>query len=482
MLFQAFSQVDSSASRKYGGTGLGLAISSKLIKLMNGETWVESEVNHGSTFHFTAWFELSNNQFPENFTSELTSLEGIPALIVDDNSTNRCILRNHLSRWGMIPKEVSGGKAALAELHRAYVAGEPYSLVLLDYMMPEMDGLTLAEKLQEHPELAGSTLMMLSSGDRTKIAKRCREVGVNAYMSKPIKRTELMQSILDTLGSSFTKKQNSNKSATFPKSDLNRLHVLLAEDNTVNQILGVKLLEKRGHSVVVATNGMEALEALRNHLFDLVLMDVQMPLMDGFEATKAIRTLEKETVNHIPIVAMTAHAMKGDRERCLAAGMDSYISKPLQPKILFETIEKMIPQNVTQSHQAEEPQLDNSSQKKEKVQCAFDVEEALLIVENDADLLKKIIEAFLTEYCIWMTQIKNAITSKDPVALRNTAHTLKGAARSLGACTTSSTALELETLGQQENFEEAEMVYAELEDIISQLVKEIKGYIQTENS
>ncbi|WP_338000657.1 response regulator [Bremerella sp. P1] len=343
LLFKAFSQVDSSMTRKYGGTGLGLAISAQLIKLMQGEVWVESQLGKGSTFHFTAKFGLPKIRPLRTTPIEIEKLRGVPILVVDDNLTNCRLLHEMLSAWNMKPTTVTNGRDALRTLHEAYEHGEPFSIVLTDNMMPEMDGFTLAEKIRSRAELVGSTLMMLSSADRREDAARCHTVGVDAYLTKPIRRTELLHAIMQCKHVVSKQRETSEvkSSANQPTSE-NGLRLLLVEDNPVNQRLAERLLEKRGHIVVIADNGRIALDLLeKDNLFDVVLMDVQMPEMDGFEATAAIRAREQSGGKHIPILAMTAHAMKGDRERCLEAGMDSYISKPLNATLLYDELDRL---------------------------------------------------------------------------------------------------------------------------------------------
>jgi signal transduction histidine kinase/CheY-like chemotaxis protein len=365
-IFEAFTQVDGTMTRKYGGTGLGLSISSRLAEMMGGRMWVESELGKGSTFHFTARLGLAENSAsthtalaPPNEKSVAAlppreSLSNLSVLIVDDNATNRRILEEVLRNWQMQPIAVDSGRAALAEMKHAVASGKPYPLVLLDAMMPEMDGFTVAGQIKTNPALAGATIMMLSSADRNVDAKRCRELGIAVYLTKPIKQSELLNAILTVLGSAGADSRSpimdnrmripENRALGNPPSEIQRpLRILLAEDNLVNQKLAVRLLQKRGHTVRVVGSGKEALRALENACFDLVLMDVQMPEMGGFEATAAIRERERATGTHIPIIAMTAHAMKGDRERCLEAGMDDYVSKPLDPKALFAAIEYAAP-------------------------------------------------------------------------------------------------------------------------------------------
>ncbi len=342
LLFKAFSQVDGSTTRRYGGTGLGLAISAQLVRMMEGRVWVESEEGKGSSFHFTAQFGLSQKITPRLAAPEMLSqLLNLPVLVVDDNATNRRILEELLSKWGLHPTVVSGGQQALEAMQRAADEGHPFALVLLDHMMPDMDGLMLAAEIQQHPQLAGAVLMMLSSADRRESIARCHERGVSAHLCKPLRRAELLSALVAAVSALPSEQMR----AASPRCKVTLgncgLRLLVAEDNKVNQLLAVRLLEKRGHSVRLVMNGREAISVLQTEgPFDVVLMDVQMPEMDGFEATVQIRAHEQESGDHVPIIAMTAHAMKGDRERCLEIGMDGYISKPLYASELFEVVER----------------------------------------------------------------------------------------------------------------------------------------------
>ncbi len=343
VIFEPFSQADSSTTRKYGGTGLGLSISMRLIEMMGGRIWVASNVNEGSTFHFTAQFGVVKNAAARPALTDPAALENVRVLVVDDNATNRQILERTLSYWGMRPTPASSAPAALALLREAQAAGVPFSLLLSDCHMPDMDGFMLVEQMQKSPDLAGLVTIMLTSGGQRGDGARCKELGIAAYLIKPVVQADLLQALLTVLSAH---EGVAKPSAVITRHTLREsrlpLRILLAEDNLVNQKVACRLLENHGDIVVVAANGVQVLQTLEQQSFDLILMDAQMPQMDGFEATAAIRRLEQATRAHIPIIAMTAHAMVGDRQRCLEAGMDGYIAKPVHPHELFETIESVL--------------------------------------------------------------------------------------------------------------------------------------------
>jgi signal transduction histidine kinase/DNA-binding response OmpR family regulator/HPt (histidine-containing phosphotransfer) domain-containing protein len=476
-LFTAFSQVDASTTRKYGGTGLGLAISTQLVQMMNGRIWVEAKPGRGSTFYFTGRFGLSEAPVRRRPPPTSSNLQDIPVLVVDDNQTNRRVLTGTLSHWGMTVKAAGSGREALKMLDQAFKSGEPFSLVLIDNMMPEMDGFELAEHIRRHPELVDATLMMISSAARREDAARCHDIGVSHYLSKPVRRAELMEMINEALGLTET------RTATAPsrrqvQSCSNPLRLLLAEDNPVNQKLAIRLLEKRGHSVRVVGNGREALAEIAETAFDAVLMDVQMPEMDGIEATKALRERERETDRHTPVIAMTAHAMMGDRQRCLEAGMDDYISKPLLPSDLFEAVEQLASSSprstdaVVPEHSAAHVTDGANSAHREPV-ASFDPAIALRHMDGDQELFVAVAQAFCHEYPGLLSQIRDGLNEGDNMLLHRAAHTLKGIALTLGADDVVETSQRLESIGAAGELSDAAPLVERLQESLQILKRSL---------
>jgi two-component system, sensor histidine kinase and response regulator len=348
-IFEAFTQVDGSTARRFGGTGLGLTITRQLVQIMGGRIWVESVLGQGSAFHFTARFGVSMASGPRGPLGKIP-LEGMRVLVVDDNLTSRRIIGSLLASWGMQSTLEGDGGGALRTLVQAREANEPFTLVLTDVGMPDMDGFQIAGEIRKDKRLSGTTIIMLSSAGQRGDAARCRELGLEGYLTKPVSEAELLDAVLRVAGSKRPTAIPALVTRHSMREEGESLRILLAEDNAVNQLLASRLLEKYGHTVVTVGNVRAALERLENESFDLVLMDIQMPEIDGFEATAIIRKKEETTGTHLQVVAMTAHAMQGDKERCLAAGMDGYLSKPLNVKEFLTVVQAVLerPRQVTQ--------------------------------------------------------------------------------------------------------------------------------------
>jgi PAS domain S-box-containing protein len=456
MIFAGFSQADASTTRKYGGTGLGLAISARIVELMGGRIALESEPGKGSTFRVSVSFGFAKGPVAAQPRRQPDRLRGLAVLVVDDNATNRRILQESLTYWGMRPALTCGADEAMAGLLRASAEGEPFPVVLLDAMMPGTDGFELAQWIKGHPELGATILLMLSSAGRPGDAGRCQELGIHTYLTKPLKQSELLDALMTALyGDGKACAAAVDRAA--PQPGGGGLKVLLAEDNAVNQRLVTSLLEKEGHRVTVVGNGREAVAALEREAFDLVLMDVQMPEMDGLEAAGRIRARELLDGGHVPIIAMTAHAMKGDRERCLAAGMDDYVPKPIQGRELRAAVERHRPGGEsTPLPQPEAAAADAAA-------CAaLHVREALGFVGGDVELLRELARIFLDDYPQMVQDVRNAVAAADARNLRLSAHKVKGAVGPFGAEEAAALADRLQVLGQEGKVAEAVAVVAAL--------------------
>ena len=480
-IFEAFEQADGSTTRKYGGTGLGLAITKNIVDMMGGKIWVESNVGKGSIFHFTVRFGLAQN--PKHFIIKEVKLEGKSTLIIDDNKTNRQILSKIVNSWKMLSNDAKDGEEGISKIRKAIRTGKAYNLILLDSQMPGMDGFQVVEDLQKYPEMKNITIMMLTSADNRGDRKRCRELGIAKYLVKPITPSDLLYTIMEVMGENKTDEIDFDEFVSQMEivSETKKLKILLAEDNAVNQLIAVRTLKKHGHDVITVGNGKDAVEILKEESFDLILMDIQMPVMDGIEATKSIRDIEKYTNKHIPIIAMTAHALKGDKERFLEAGMDDYVSKPMDSKKLFETIARCTLNNdILDIKMMNE--IENESHPGEIV---IDVEELLERVEGDRDLAEELLVLFLENYDEKLEKIQVAVKENDYEKIRNVAHDLIGSSRNISAKQVYESALKLEKIGTEKDLEKTERTIKELEGnlaILDEYINEKKWLINDERN
>ncbi|MGH9561551.1 MAG: response regulator, partial [Terracidiphilus sp.] len=462
-----FTQADSSASRKYGGTGLGLAITTRLVNLMGGRIWLESEPGQGSTFHFTVRFQFADKREPESPSDFRQVLKDMPVLVVDDSHTNRMGLAEMLARWGMQPEAVDSGRAALEALEAAHKQDHAFALLITDMQMPEMHGLALVQKLRDYAELRSLPVILLSSSVQPEEATQGHNLGISAYLTKPVQPAELREAIVNALTPAIATRACATEEQTLAPQGAKGIRVLLTEDNPVNRKLATALLEKHGYAVSVAENGREALDALKQEKFDLVVMDLQMPVMDGFEAIRAIRAAELRGGGHLPIVALTAHAMQGDRERCLEAGADDYVTKPIRTADLFAAIERIM-------RRGETPQTINAS-RSNRAGDALDVDAALNRVEGDRELLDELVRLFVESSPAAMQEMRQALNERDAHCLDRLAHTMKGSSGSLGANRVSEAALVLEMRARSGALENAGELIDSLQSELDRVLPEMEA-------
>jgi two-component system, sensor histidine kinase and response regulator len=472
-IFEMFEQADTTMTRRFGGSGLGLAISARLVELMHGRLWVDSQPGRGSTFHFTARLAAAVEAVGQKRPGQMIAIHGTRVLVVDDNATNRQIIEEILRSWAVEPVSVAGAAEAIAALREARRREQPYQLVLTDAHMPDLSGFDLAEEIRRDAELNSTMIMMLTSGDQADDVARCDALGIAAYLMKPVKQSDLFDAMIMALHIAEPDLEVKVARSVARPRNLGPLKILLAEDSLVNQKLAVALLTAHGHDVTVVGNGREAVATVAHERFDVVLMDVQMPEMDGLEATAAIRGRERLHGGHVPIIAMTAHALKGDRELCLQAGMDEYVPKPIRSDQLFETIESLCAsagKTADSGGNQDAAAALNSARDDGSVDWAA----ALQSVEGNRAALQTMVEAALEEIPRLTAAIHKAVADRDAEALRRAAHTLKASLGYFKRPAACEEALELEKIGRESRLADVQGPL----DALDRHVKEVLGALQ----
>ncbi|MES2789281.1 MAG: PAS domain S-box protein [Planctomycetota bacterium] len=470
-IFAPFEQAEGTTNRRFGGTGLGLSISARLVEMLGGEIWVESQPGQGSKFHFTVALDIAREPVSPAMWLRPDALRETTVLIVDDNVSDRENLKSLVNGWGMRATCLEREGNVLQKMISSAQAGEPFSVLLLDATESELSGLNLVAKIRSHPVLADIAVLILSSAEAPENVRHYQELGVVAYLVKPVSSSELQGAIQRGLHPAVSRKTEANRSGILATanvhSEVRPLKILLVEDNVVNQRVGQLLLQKHGHLVQIAQNGREAIERIADEVFDLVLMDVQMPEMDGLEATAAIRAAEQETKTHLPIIALTAYAMTGDRERFLAAGMDGYVTKPLHPEDLWTTFRQVLPTVAISS-----PQTPRSSVPFSKPRGAvFDRAKALAHSGGDLSILRETTDLFREHVGGYLAQIRQGIDAGDAQAVQQVAHTLRGSVRFYGADIAADLTFQLEGCGLTGNLTQGLELWSRLKREIQRLLE-----------
>ena len=506
-LFDPFSQADTSVTRKYGGTGLGLTISKRLVNLMHGEIGVSSEAGKGSTFWFTAEFQTRVEEASENVVVPVDMTQR-RILIVDDNATNRKILHLHLESWNIPHSEAIDGHEAYTMLKCAHEKDEAFDVAILDMQMPGMDGANLGQLIKDDAELKSTHLIMLTSVGTIGDATRLQEIGFDGYLNKPIKQSNLYDCVMAVIGKKDGINAYQSKAIitehNLPTEHNNRYRILLAEDNPMNQEVARRTVEKFGYTIEIVGNGLLAVEAYENNSYDLILMDIQMPVMGGFESTAEIRKLEAVNHTHTPIIAMTAHAMKGDREKCLDAGMDDYVTKPIEADILRSTLEKWtihydkLTKRKIDDHSTTEmatPDLESNviltESKPEAIsedpqtpgiveseEAPADLSQLKTVASGDMDILERLINLFLDDAESQSKLLGEAIQGHDAVSIESAAHRIKGGAGQVGAANLHQLAHSLEVIGKEQNLDDAQGIFIEFEMEYLRVSEFLRGELQ----
>ena len=473
-IFHEFSQADTSITRKYGGTGLGLSISRRLVELMGGSIWVESQERVGSTFHFIV--KLQPVSGTQASISPPESLTGLRVFVVDNNQSSCAILEEMLRSWQFEVLTARSGEAALRDLQIAADSGRPFRLLVVDSQMPGMDGFAFAQEVKRRPGLAEATLLMLSPAAQPDDLSRGEEAAVAAYVTKPVQQSELLDAILDAFQLRDPRRPSSKIQArpTKQRPGESGLKILLAEDHPVNRELVVALLTQEGHRVVTAHNGGQALRRATQQKFDLILMDVQMPELDGLEVTRLLREGEKQTGHHVPIIALTARAMKGDRELCLAAGVDAYLSKPVKRPQLLDLIGRLTQPAASETAPAVESPAEAPTMATENV----DLPRLLDQIGGDPKIARKLIEMFLQSLPEYLNDIRNAAARRDDRMLVRVAHAVKGAISNFTTGTAHAVALQLEQAGRKADWAEVQSAQSEFEQQMNALVGQLEAHLK----